>query len=154
MIAYLSERMTKVWLLHIKNTRGDRGRLSLNPLREVCVFLHPINLLVRVTPIANSSTSDRGLEAVIPLNPIIQANLRSIWVILESGSVFVCGGGGWGNVWSKAYINGWAEQAKMHKARYSHGERVCTVSTCMQSLFDTSTECWLTATTLCMSLGL
>ena len=46
----LSERRVKVWLLYLKHMRGDRGRLNLNIIREVCSFLHlPPNLLVDVT---------------------------------------------------------------------------------------------------------
>ena len=34
-------RKSKVWLLYIKYMRGDRGRLSLNILREVYSYLQP-----------------------------------------------------------------------------------------------------------------
>ena len=37
-------KLSKVWLLYLKHTRGDRGRLSLNILRKVCAFLHPLML--------------------------------------------------------------------------------------------------------------
>ena len=40
MAVHLSKRRAKVWLQYLKHTRGDRGRLSLNILREVCSFLH------------------------------------------------------------------------------------------------------------------
>ena len=39
----------KVWLLYITHTRGNRGTLSLNILREVCAFLHLPKLLAHVT---------------------------------------------------------------------------------------------------------
>ena len=34
-----TSRKDKVWLLYIKYTRGNRARLSINILREVCAFL-------------------------------------------------------------------------------------------------------------------
>ena len=49
MTVRLSERRAKVWLLYLKHTRGDRGTLSLNILREVCAFLHLPYLLADVT---------------------------------------------------------------------------------------------------------
>ena len=49
MAVRLSERRAKVWLLYLKHTRGDRGTLSLNILREVCSFLQPLYLLAHVT---------------------------------------------------------------------------------------------------------
>ena len=44
MAAYLFPRKTKVWLLYLKYMRGDRGRLSLNILREVCYYLPPFTM--------------------------------------------------------------------------------------------------------------
>ena len=40
MAEHLPGRRAKVWLLYLKCTRGDRGRLSLNILREVCSYIH------------------------------------------------------------------------------------------------------------------
>ena len=45
----LSARRAKVWLLYLKHMRGDRGSLSINILREVCAFLHPLYRLAYVT---------------------------------------------------------------------------------------------------------
>ena len=50
MAVHLSEAdRAKVWLLYLKHTRGERGRLSLNILKEVCAFLRPFRLLAHVT---------------------------------------------------------------------------------------------------------
>ena len=55
----------------------------------------------------------------IPLNPHIEADEYSSWVILEGGRVFICGGEGL----STAYIvgDGWEKQGRMHEARKWHG---------------------------------
>ena len=94
MDADLSPRRAKVWLLYLKHTRGDRGRLSLNILREVCAFLHPTNLLVRVTKSSIQSFDfQRGTwKQPLALNPHIQTSAGTSWALLEGGRVFICGG--------------------------------------------------------------
>ena len=119
----LSEaRRTKVWLLYLKHTRGDRGRLCLNILREVCAFLHPSNLLAHITEsYIRFFDFQRGdWKHPAPLNPHIQANYVSRWVVMEGGSVFICGGQGL----STAYVvglEGCMEQGRMCRARSAHG---------------------------------
>lgn len=125
MAAYLSEeRRAKVWLLHIKHTRGSRGNLSRNILREVCSFLHPITLLVHVTEsYIRSFDFRRGAwKQQCPLHFHIKADSGSRWVVLKNGSVFICGGGRPAG-WNTAYIvgNECAEQGQMHETRYWHG---------------------------------
>ena len=58
----------------------------------------------------------------LPLNLHIQTDHSSIWVILEGGSVFICGGG-WPNGWSTVYVvgEGCVEQASMQVGRCHHG---------------------------------
>ena len=126
MVADLSERRAKVWLLYLKHTRGDRGKLSLDILREVCSFLHPL-LLVDVTEsYIRFFDFQRGAwKQPLPLNPHIQADYTSSWVVLETGSVFICGGGYSSDVyWSTAYVleEGCVEQVgRMQVGRCSHG---------------------------------
>jgi len=102
MAAHLSERRARVWLLYLKHSRGDRGRLNLNILREVCAYLHPLNLLVHVSESSiRFFNFQRGTwKQPLPLNPFVKAGCYSSWVILEDGSVFLCGGG------NSAYIVG------------------------------------------------
>ena len=90
-------RRAKVWLLYLKHTRGDRGTLSLNILREICAFLHPLYLLAHVTEssiqLFNFQTTT---WAQVPLTTLIQVDEWSRWVFLEDGRVFCCGGyAGW-----------------------------------------------------------
>jgi len=122
----LSERRVKVWLLYLKHMRGDRGRLNLNILREVCSFLHlRPNLLVDVTNsyIRFFDFQKETWKQKRTLKPHIQADGDSSWVVLEGGSVFICGGRGWGIGTTTAYVvgEGCAEQARMQAGRYGHG---------------------------------
>ena len=98
----LSEaRRAKVWLLYLKHTQGDRGRLSLNILREVCAFLHLPYLLADIT---NSYVRFFHFQTTtwaqrVPLTTQIQVDNYSMWVFLEDGRVFVCGGDGKREAW-------------------------------------------------------
>ena len=59
-----------------------------------------------------------------PLNSDIQADNTCSWVILEDGSVFICGGGYTVGVWSTVYVvrEGCVEQTRsMHWGRCWHG---------------------------------
>ena len=58
----------------------------------------------------------------LPLNPHIHADWNSSWVMLEDGSVFICGGGSRGAL-NTAYIvgAGCEEQGNMCMARFAHG---------------------------------
>lgn len=130
----LSGRKVKVWLLHLKCIRGDRGKLSLNVLREVCAFLHPLSPLVHVTEsyvrFFHFQTSAWGQP--VRLNVRIQANRESSWVVLEDQRVFCCGGKfkTGGNTYMEAYIlarDGTVEsKTSMNRARRYHG--VLTIS--------------------------
>ena len=59
----------------------------------------------------------------IPLNPNIQVDGGSTWVVLEDGSALICGGGGTIQGWSTVYIVGdrVTQQANMQEARCWHG---------------------------------
>ena len=125
MAARLAER-TKVWLLYVKLLRGDKGRLCRNIFQEICCFLHADSLLVRVTKSSFQffDFQKGAWKQERLLNPTIQANLNSSWVLLEDGSVFVCGGESYSGLGgSTAYVIGdrQTQLADMQKARYWHG---------------------------------
>ena len=45
-----------------------------------------------------------GWKQPLPLNPHIQVDYTSTWVILEVGSILICGGGGINSAWGTAYL--------------------------------------------------
>jgi len=128
---YKDSRDDKVWLLYIKHTRGDRGRLSLSILREVCAFLHPpANLLTRLTHLTQSSIEIYNFQTTtwahrVPLTTQIQLDYGSMWVFLEDGRVFCCGGRGMGAGMREAWMIGVdgtvQRQPAMNGARSAHG---------------------------------
>lgn len=85
----------KVYLLYFKYKRGDRGRLSLNILREVCSFLPSPDLLIDITErYIRSFNFQTGTWKQPRPHAHIQANRLSSWVVLEDGLMFCCGGAG------------------------------------------------------------
>jgi len=120
MAARLPEHKAKVWLLYFKHTRGDRGKLSLNILREICTFLY----LILLADITKSSIrfffQNMTWGQPINLSTRIRADTDSVWVILEDMRVFCCGGLNT----NSAYLidRGTVEpQPSMSSARYAHG---------------------------------
>ena len=122
MAADLSARRAKVWLLYLKHTRGDRGTLSLNILREVCAFLHPLYLLAHVTESSieffNFQTTTWGEP--VRLTTRIQVDPNSRWVFLEDGRVFCCGGNGMREAWMIGVGGTVERQPAMNGARCKH----------------------------------
>lgn len=122
----------RLWLIYLKHLKGERGQVSFNVSREICVFLADF-LLPQVTStflrFFNTSAWEYGPPVL--LSTPIQADNGSTWVVLEDGRLFCCGGGqgsvqaGLDLFWSAAYLLGRDgavdELPRMLTARLAHG---------------------------------
>ena len=117
--------------LSMQQVRASLNRheeAKLPPLANIAVLpaVQPQAQLVKVDPsffqLFDFQTGDWKQRT--PLNPHIQADGYSRWVILEDGKVFICGGGWWLRSLNTAYIivgDQSEEKAKMYGGRYYHG---------------------------------
>ena len=133
----LRAKRAKVWLVRLKHPRSGGRSLSINVIREICLYIEDLQL-PQVTSsflrFFNCETSTWGPQ--VRLYTRIQANTSSRWIVLEDRRLFCSGGGNYqvgfsaGStsyvaMWKEAYIlglNGAVNQLPdMLTARYYHG---------------------------------
>ena len=95
MAEQLSAVGAKVLLFHLKRSRGVRGSLSLNTIREICSFFQDL-LLYEVTPdfLRSFNCQTSTWRPKVPLRNQIQVDGSSTWVVLQNGRSLLCSGGG------------------------------------------------------------
>lgn len=121
----------KVWLFHLNRCRGRS--LSSNIIREVCSYFPDLQLAqVTSTFLRFFDTAAWGPK--VRLFKQIQADIYSVWVVLEDRRLLCSGGAGTSRTgktayWNVAYLldgHGAVEQLPdMLTARHSHGVVQC-----------------------------
>lgn len=131
MVARLSSSRAKILLFYLKYLQNERGKLSLNVTREICIYLAELLLLPHVTEtfLRFFNTSTWGPQ--VRLHTHIRADSGSRWVELENERLFCCGGGSKSQTgelrtaWNVAYLlsRDGAVNALLHmlSARREHG---------------------------------
>lgn len=111
MVALLPGSRAKARLFYFKYLRGEKGRLSLNITREICLYLTRFcEMLAQVNCAFLCFFNTSTWEPKVRLSASIQVDAESIWVVLEDGHLFCSGGGkyqkGWDTKLNVAYLLG------------------------------------------------